>query len=99
MIIDQSRSLTVEVNDDTKDTMREALGISTYSNSDSTVFSNASIFESLWIQSELDKQNSARQAYFQLFKGVKLKNEIYDRRWGSLRKDANVAANKGDSQT
>lgn len=83
MIIDQSRSLTVEVNDDTKETFQDAIGLSTYSNSESTVFSNASIFESLWIQSELDKQNEARQAYFRLFKGFKLRDEIYNRRWSA----------------
>ena len=86
MIIDQAKSLTVEVNDDTKETLQEAIGLSTYSNSESTVFSNVSIFESLWIQSELDKQNKARQTYFQLFKGFKLKDEIYNRRWSSIEK-------------
>ena len=92
MIIDQAKSLTVEVNDDTKETLQEAIGLSTYSNSESTVFSNVSIFESLWIQSELDKQNKARQAYFQLFKGFKLKDEIYNRRWSSVEKKGSAKA-------
>jgi hypothetical protein len=83
LIIDQAKTLTIEVNDDTKETLQDAVGLSTYSNSESTVFSNVSIFESLWIQSELDKQNKARQTYFQLFKGFKLKDEIYNRRWSS----------------
>lgn len=83
LIIDQAKILTIEVNDDTKETLQESTGLSTYSNSESTVFSNVSIFESLWIQSELDKQNKARQAYFQLFKGFKLKDEIYNRRWST----------------
>jgi len=39
----------------------------------------------LWIQSELDKQNKARQTYFQMFKGFKLKDEVYNRRWLSSR--------------
>lgn len=85
LIVDQARILTIEVNDDTKDTFQEAVGLSTYSNSESTVFSNISIFESLWIQSELDKQNKARQTYFQMFKGFKLKDEVYNRRWLSSR--------------
>jgi two-component system sensor histidine kinase VicK len=80
-IVDQSKSLTIEVNDDTKADFQEAIGLATYSNSESTVFSNVSIFESLWIQSELDKQNNARQTYFKMFKGFKLKDEIYSRRW------------------
>ena len=85
LIIDQVITLTLEVNDDTKETFQEAVGLSTYSNSESTVFSNVSMFESLWIQSELDKQNKARQTYFQLFKGFRLKDEIYSRRWSSSR--------------
>lgn len=95
IIIDQGRSLTMEVNDDTKETFHEAIGLATYSNSESTVFSNASIFESLWIQSELDKQNNARQAYFQLFKGFKLKDEVYDRRWSKGRTGADGDASVG----
>jgi hypothetical protein len=80
-IIDQTKCLTIEVNDDTRWKFKEAIGLSTYSNSESTVFSNASIFESLWIQSELDKQDKTKQAYFHLFKGFKLKDEVYNRRW------------------
>lgn len=83
IIVDQIKSLTVEVNDDTKETFQEGIGLATYSNSESTVFSNASVFESFWIQSELEKQSKARQAYFQVFKGFKLKDEIYSRRWSS----------------
>jgi len=85
LIIDQAKTLTVEVNDDTKETFQEAIGLTTYSNSESTVFSNVSMFESLWIQSEFDKQNKARQTYFQMFKGFKLKDEVYNRRWSSNR--------------
>jgi two-component system, OmpR family, sensor histidine kinase VicK len=81
LLIDQAKALTIEVNDDTKRTFHEAVGLSTYSNSESTVFSNISMFESLWIQSELDKQNKSRQTYFKVFKGFKLKDEIYNRRW------------------
>jgi len=80
-IIDESKSLVIEVTDATKDTFQEAIGLATYSNSESTVFSNTSMFESLWIQSDLDKQNRTKQVYFQMFKGFKLKDEIYNRRW------------------
>ena len=81
IVVDQSKSLVMEVNDDAKDTFSEAIGLATYSNSESTVFSNTSMFESLWIQSELDKQNKTKQVYFQMFKGFKLKDEVYNRRW------------------
>jgi two-component system, OmpR family, sensor histidine kinase VicK len=81
LIIDQSFSLTIEVNDDSKDNFSEATGLATYSNSESTVFTDYSMFENLWIQAELERQNSIRQAYFKMFKGQKLRDETYDRDW------------------
>ena len=53
LIVDKKYSLTVELKDDTKQTSIEAIGLATYSNSQSTVLSYASIFESLWTQTEL----------------------------------------------
>ncbi|HEX5976546.1 MAG TPA: hypothetical protein VFY68_04680 [Nitrososphaeraceae archaeon] len=81
LIIDQSFSLTIEVNDDSKDNFSESTGLATYSNSESTVFTDYSMFENLWIQAELERQNSIRQAYFKVFSGQKLRDEIYDRDW------------------
>jgi hypothetical protein len=80
-IIDQSFSVTIEVNDDSKDNFSEATGLATYSNSESTVFTDYSMFENLWIQAELERQNSLRQAYFKMFNGQKLKDETYKRDW------------------
>jgi hypothetical protein len=57
------------------------VGIGIYSNNESTVSSCISIFETLWIQSEFDKQNKVKQAYFKMFKGFELRDEVYDRRW------------------
>jgi hypothetical protein len=85
-IIDQSFSLTVEVNDDSKDNFSEASGLATYSNSESTVFTDYSMFENLWIQAELERQNSIRDAYFKMFKGQKLRDEIYGRDWTAKEK-------------
>jgi hypothetical protein len=87
IVVDQNKSIVMEVNDDEKETFQEAIGLVTYSNSESTVFSNTSMFESLWIQSELDKQNKTKQVYFQMFKGFKLKDEVYNRRWSFERKE------------
>jgi hypothetical protein len=81
LVIDQAVSLAIEVNDDTKKIFDESVGIGIYSNNESTVSSCISIFETLWIQSEFDKQNKVKQAYFKMFKGFELKNEVYDRRW------------------
>jgi two-component system, OmpR family, sensor histidine kinase VicK len=53
LLVDKKYSLAVELNDDTKERTVNAIGISTYSNSKSTVLSYASIFETLWRQSEL----------------------------------------------
>jgi two-component system, OmpR family, sensor histidine kinase VicK len=80
-ILDQSFSLTIEVKDDSKDNFSEATGLATYSNSESTVFTDYSMFENLWIQAELERQNSIRQAYFKMFNGQKLRDEIYERDW------------------
>ena len=41
------------IKDYTNLTLNEAIGLATYSNSQSTVLSYASIFESLWTQTEL----------------------------------------------
>jgi two-component system, OmpR family, sensor histidine kinase VicK len=80
-IVDQSFSLTIEVNDDSKDNFSEATGLATYSNSESTVFTDYSMFENLWIQAELERQNNIRQAYFKMFSGQKLRDETYKRDW------------------
>jgi two-component system, OmpR family, sensor histidine kinase VicK len=53
LIVDRQLSLSVELNDDTKKTTYEAIGLASYSNSNSTVLSYVSIFESLWLQTEL----------------------------------------------
>lgn len=56
LLVDRRFSLAVEVKDDTKKVSGQAIGFATYSNSESTVLSYASIFEALWIQTELYEQ-------------------------------------------
>ena len=51
IVADNELSLVIELKDDTKREINEAMGLATYSNSESTVLSYASIFETLWIQS------------------------------------------------
>jgi hypothetical protein len=56
IIVDKEVCLTVEVKDEDyeeDDSIIEVLGLATYSNSESTVSSYASIFDTLWIQAEL----------------------------------------------
>ncbi|MFL6338697.1 MAG: hypothetical protein ACJ718_06285 [Nitrososphaeraceae archaeon] len=56
LIVDKTYSLTIEMKDTSATTFDEAIGLATYSNSESTVSSYISIFESLWIQSEINQQ-------------------------------------------
>ena len=51
IVADNELSLVIELKDDTQLNSKEAMGLATYSNSESTVLSFASIFETLWIQS------------------------------------------------
>lgn len=84
LVIDQTISLAIDAKEDNSEkTFAENTMIAIHSNNESTVSSSTSIFETLWIQSEFDKQNKVKQAYFQIFKGLKLKDETYNRRWSS----------------
>jgi two-component system sensor histidine kinase VicK len=53
LVVDNTLSLTIELKDGTrKRRNEEGIGLATYSNSESTVSSYVSIFETLWIQNE-----------------------------------------------
>jgi two-component system, OmpR family, sensor histidine kinase VicK len=56
LVVDKTYSLVVELKDDSKDNLEEAIGLGTYSNSKSTVLSYVSIFDTLWKQSELREE-------------------------------------------
>jgi hypothetical protein len=88
LVIDHSTSFAIEYND--KEDMEKAFNKNTmtaiYSNNELTVSSCTSIFETLWIQSEFDKQNKVKQAYFQIFKGLELRDETYRRHWSASKK-------------
>jgi hypothetical protein len=81
LVIDQAISLAIEISDDSKMTFEDSTGIAIYSNSESKISSSLTIFETLWMQSEIDIQNKVKQAYFQMFKGFELRDEFYTRRW------------------
>jgi two-component system, OmpR family, sensor histidine kinase VicK len=53
VIIDRSEYLMVELKDNSKETFIEAVGSAIFSNSNSTVLSYVTMFDSLWKQSEL----------------------------------------------
>src|SRR5215204_1509471 len=53
LVIDRKESLVMEKTDDSKENFIDAIGLSTYSNSEPTVMSYLSIFEGLWRQAKL----------------------------------------------
>jgi hypothetical protein len=53
IMADRELSLVIELKDDLQQNSNEAIGLATYSNSESTVLSYISIFEALWIQSHI----------------------------------------------
>jgi two-component system, OmpR family, sensor histidine kinase VicK len=60
LVVDRMYSIAVELKDDTKEKLEEAIGLATYSTSKSTVLSYVSIFETLWRQSELREKLMVR---------------------------------------
>lgn len=56
LVVDRAHSLVVELKDDSREVSEESIGLAAYSNSKSTVLSYVSIFESIWIQSELREE-------------------------------------------
>jgi two-component system sensor histidine kinase VicK len=60
ILVDQSVCLTVELEEDKEEeTSEEAIGLATYSNSESTVFAYISIFENLWMHTEMMGQHNS----------------------------------------
>jgi two-component system, OmpR family, sensor histidine kinase VicK len=53
IVADDELSLVIELKDDSQQNSNEAIGLATYSNSESTVLSYASFFEARWIQSQI----------------------------------------------
>ncbi|MFZ0328940.1 MAG: hypothetical protein WAL66_16725 [Nitrososphaeraceae archaeon] len=86
IIIDQAISFSLKLRREVNNKEHvPAIAGASCSNDDSTLSFNVSMFESLWIQSEFEKQNKIKQVYFQMFKGLKLKDETYKREWTSER--------------
>lgn len=79
IVVDQAVFFSIEIDRDAKE--QSLILKATISNNESAVSFSVSMFESLWIQSEFEKQNKIKQAYFQMFKGIKLKDETYKKQW------------------
>jgi signal transduction histidine kinase len=76
LIVDRKSLLSAELKSDSKETVPEAIGLSTYSNSKPTVLSYASIFDSLWNQTRLYEET--KQLYQQLKSHDKMQQEFMD---------------------
>jgi hypothetical protein len=64
LVVDQTYSLTVELQDDTNETSEEeVILLATYSNSESTALSYISIFETLWLQNEVHYHDQLQQPH------------------------------------
>ena len=53
LVTDRRESFAIEKTDDTKLNFIEAVGLTTHSNSEPTVISSVSMFETLWSQAQL----------------------------------------------
>ncbi len=76
LVIDRKECLIVETKDDTKDSSYEAAGLGAYYDSKPIVLSYASIFDSLWKQTELYAKLS--ETYEQLKIHNKMQKEFLD---------------------
>jgi two-component system, OmpR family, sensor histidine kinase VicK len=76
LVVDRKESLIVETKDDTKDSSYEAAGLGAYYDSKPISLSYASIFDSLWKQTELYEKLS--ETYEQLKIHNKMQKEFLD---------------------
>jgi hypothetical protein len=81
LIADQAISLSISIKDHDKNTFKDAIEMASFSNNELTVSTLLSFFDSLWIRSEIDKQNIIKQTYFKIFKEPQLRDESYRRKW------------------
>lgn len=56
-----------------------------FSISDTRISSASSIFDMIWIQSDFERQKKIKQTFFDIFKGLNMKRENYERN-GILKK-------------
>ena len=81
LIADQAISLSISIKDNDKNTFKDAIEMASFSNNELNVTTLLSFFDSLWIRSEIDKQNIIKQTYFKIFKEPQLRDESYRRKW------------------
>jgi hypothetical protein len=81
-VVDEAMSAKIEtksrISGDPSSVLIES---SAFSKNISQISSEVSMFDLLWIKSEVEKQDKIKQTYFQMFKGITLKEETYKREW------------------
>ncbi|MDQ4073057.1 MAG: hypothetical protein M3162_01995 [Thermoproteota archaeon] len=81
-VIDEAISALIENSDDPSiRKTKETSLVATFSRNISQISSSVSLFDILWIEADFEKQKKIKQMYFQMFKGLKLKDEVYKRKW------------------
>jgi signal transduction histidine kinase len=95
LLADRKLSLVMELKDNSKTTFDEAIGLSTYSSSRPGVLSYVSIFENLWIQTELYQQvKEARDSLSRSNKKLEEANEQLTLQDKIQKEFVNVAAHE-----
>ena len=81
-VVDEAMSAKIETkSSNSGESSSVLMESSAFSKNISQISSEVSMFDLLWIQSEVEKQNKIKQTYFQIFKGITLKAETYKREW------------------
>jgi hypothetical protein len=81
-VVDEAMSATIETKPHSEGELPSSpIGSVTFSKNISQISSSVSMFDILWIQSDVEKQSKIKQTYFQMFKGIRLKDEVYKRKW------------------
>jgi hypothetical protein len=82
LIADQAISLSISIKEDhDKNKFKDAIELASFSNNKINVSTLLSLFDSIWIRTEIDKQNIIKQTYFKIFKEPQLRDEKYRRKW------------------
>ncbi|MGB9169327.1 MAG: hypothetical protein WCB31_10410 [Nitrososphaeraceae archaeon] len=81
VLTDQAISLLISIKKGDKNRFRDAIDSATFSSSELNISTLLSVFASLWIRSDMEKQNITKQTYFRIFKEPQLKDEKYKRKW------------------
>lgn len=81
IIADQAISFLISIKENNKNTFNDAIELASISNRESTLSAMLSLFDSLWIRSDIEKQKIVKHAYFKIFKEPQLKDENYRRKW------------------